>query len=120
MLNINDNVASMWRDSATAASMAKPSANTWGTTEMASISRRGQFTNNPGANNSNEANINGSANATSDAAAAGGRLRIMFSAENMADLVHFGGPPQKSMGLEDAMERLNMVKCFAHFARSFL
>lgn len=117
MLNINE---SMWRDSASAAaSMTKgPPTNAWGTTDMALQSRRSQFSSGGGGNVSNNENpgaainTNGgsSNNAASSAANESGRLKFMFSPEDMTETVLFGGPPsQKIGGLEDAMERLSMV-----------
>ena len=130
MLNINE---SMWsRDSATTTTMAK-TPNAWGnaTTEMA-IPRRGQFStansNNVDPSNPGSAiNTNGVASTVSSGhtatapvvgvgpegpgvpgGPAGGRLKFMFSPEDMTESVLFGGPSQK-IGLEDAMERLNMV-----------
>lgn len=100
MLNINE---SMWRDSATTASMAKPNA--WGNPDMA-ITRRAQF-------NSSENLENPTAttpSATASASEASARIKFMFTPEDMAETVLFsGGAPKMGHGLEDAMERLSMV-----------
>jgi hypothetical protein len=137
MLNINEN---LWRDSSATAS--KPPPNAWGTNNdpmqaisAAAASRRGQFT----ASASNVDGVNGGTtivtNATGVVPPTGGshgglppggpasaplttssasdsRLRLMFSAEGMAENLLYGvGPPpqQKMAGIENAMDRLNMV-----------
>ena len=118
MLNINE---SMWRDSATTTTMAK-TPNAWGTSNDMAIPRRNQFStansNNgdPGSNPGPAINTNGVSGPTSTGPAvvgaggpggpAGERLKFMFSAD---DEILFGGPSQKIAGLEDAMDRLNMV-----------
>ena len=101
MLNINE---SMWRDSATTASMAKPNA--WGNPDMA-ITRRAQF--NSSENLENPTATTPSASASASEASA--RLKFMFpTPEDMAETVLFsGGAPKMGHGLEDAMERLSMV-----------
>ena len=108
MLNINE---SMWRDSATTASMAKPNA--WGNPDMGSaLTRRsaGQF-------NSSENLENPSATTPVPAASEAARLKFMFTPEDMAETVLFSGGASKIGGLEDAMERLSMV---SHLAPIYL
>ena len=104
MLNINE---SMWRDSATTASMAKPNA--WGNPDM-SLARRaagGQF-------NSSENLENPSATTpVPTAASEAARLKFMFTHEDMAETVLFSGGASK-MGLEDAMKGLTLVCDFLH------
>ena len=121
MLNINE---SMWRDSATTTTMAK-TPNAWGTSNDMAIPRRNQFStansNNvdPGSNPGPAINTNGVTGPASSGppgvgpggpgGPAGERLKFMFSADDMTESVLFGGPTQKIAGLEDAMDRLNMV-----------
>ena len=100
MLNINE---SMWRDSATTASMAKPNA--WGNPDMA-LTRRGQF-------NSSE-NLENPSATTPVPASEAARLKFMFTPEDMAETVLFSGGAPKIGGLEGAMERLSMVSLWPH------
>ena len=123
MLNINE---SMWRDSTTTTTMAK-TPNAWGTSNDMAIPRRNQFStansNNvdPGSNPGPAINTNGVSGPASTGppvvgvagvpgGPAGERLKFMFSADEMTESVLFGGPSQKIVGIEDAMDRLNMVK----------
>ena len=119
----------MWRDSATTTTMAK-TPNAWGTANDMAIPRRNQFStansNNgdPGSNTGSTINTNGVSGPASlghtssgppvvgagGPEGPGGPLKFMFSPEDMTESVLFGGPSQKITGLEDAMERINMVR----------
>lgn len=112
MLNINE---SMWRDSASGASMTKAGTNAWGTTDMALQSRRSQFSSgSSSSNNETGSGVNsngGSVSGNNAVAGSDPRLKFMFSPEDMTETVLFGGPASQKIGtgLEDAMERLSMV-----------
>ena len=103
MLNINE--TNMWRDSSAATSIAKP-PNAWGRTQFPGNSGPEVQPGGPG-NNTNGGHIPSS----NTAASSGGPSRDnrlsfgqMFTPEDMAETVLFG-----AKGLEDAMERLNIV-----------
>ena len=112
MLNINE---SMWRDSAP--STVKPVPNAWASgPEMHTIPKRGQFVP-PNSEPTNGSTVPGKpvvpVNSGPNVGGpegnpnAGPRLNFMFNREDIPDSLLYGGHPK--MGLEDAMERLNMV-----------
>ena len=109
MLNINE--ANMWRDSSVAAtSIAKP-PNAWGRSQFQS-GNGGPEVGQPGSgNNTNGSHIPSSNNAASSGGPTSRDNRLsfgqMFTPEDMAETVLFG-----AKGLEDAMERLNIVSFY--------
>ena len=109
MININE----MWRETSTVTGMSKPTGtNAWALDRMGQNPTVASPQVNPNSKPTGQPHEAAVAPAANPAANPRGFNLVFNEPGSVPGSVLFGGPPvQKMGGLEDAMERLNMVSC---------